>query len=973
MEFRVLGPFEVSQRGKALALGAAQQRALLAILLTQANRVVSTDRLSELLWGDDAPATAEHMLAVYISNLRRILEPGAASYGILIRRSPGYLLEVGPEHLDAFRFENLVATAKHLPPEEKAAELTEALGLWRGPAYADFAFMPFALTEATRLNELRVHALEERIEAELASGGHREVIAELEALVAEFPLRERLSGQLMLALYRSGRQAEASSVYQQTRDRLVDEQGMEPGPELQSLLTRILKQDPGLGPQPELVERRSSNLPIQLTSFVGRQAELEEIGRMVKAFRIVTLVGSGGSGKTRLAVEIGTNLVDRFSGGVWFVDLSALTEGDFVVQAIASSLGIFEQPGLTLISTISEYLRARTVLLILDNCEHLVEAVAQATDGLVTRCPRLHVLATSRERLGVDGEHLHHLRSLSLPAGNSPGELDQSEAVQLFVERARLSMQSFSLTEQNSGTVAELCRRLDGTPLAIELAAARIPALGPSEILVRLGDQLGILASGARNRAPRQRSLRATLDWSYRLLDPDEAALFRRLAAFAGGFYLNAAEAVGSHESVKASEIAGVLARLCDRSLVFPDQRLDGPTRYRLLETVRAFSAGRLKEAGEDRAARGRHAAFYLELVKHAQAGIVGDQAQTWLDLMETEHDNARSALSWAVVEDRDLAIQLAVAWTPYWQLRRHLSEGRRWLAAVLEGQDEIRDWNDEPEAAYRIAEAELAAARIALTQADHQAAQSYAEKGLLIGQSLRDSAITAALLAELGLLAGWSGNPSLARSRLNQAMAFLRDAGADARVPAYGSGIALEAAINIALAQGSVWSRDYEEARRYFLRGLEFAERAGGRPLVSVSLGLGELALIDRDLPRARDYFAAALRIAVKLKDDVGICVSLAHAAALAAVSANPVSALRLQGASLILLERLGSSAVSRSLDRTVNPVLDGLHRKLGEGETQILLEAGRAMSESQAIDFAFTEVLGTVERRSQSREEGA
>ena len=959
MEFRVLGPLEVRHRGQALALGGAQQRALLAILLTQANRVVNTGRLAQLLWAEAPPATAEHMIVVYVSNLRRALEPGGAPYRILVRRDPGYALNVNADQLDASQFENLVESAQRLPPDKKAAELAKALGLWRGPAYADFSAQSFAISEATRLEELRLHALEERIQADLERGRDQDLIGELEALVNEHPLRERLCGQLMLALFRSGRQAEASSVYQGTRTRLVDELGMEPGPELRSLLTRILKQDPGLGLPGESAEQPSAKLPVHLTSFVGRQGELRELDQSVQQFRIVTLTGTGGSGKTRLAIQIGASMLNRFPDGVWFVDLSSLTEGDFILQAIAGSLGRGEQPGRTLLSTVSDYLRSRTALLILDNCEQVLDAAAQTAEALVTRCLSLHILATSREPLRVEGERVHQLAPLELPSANFVHELERAEAVQLFVDRARLSLPSFSITEQNAASMAELCRQLDGLPLAIELAAARSGVLSPDEILARLGDQFGILARETRTRAPRQRSLRATLDWSYRLLEPAEASLFGRLSVFAGGFYLNAVESIGSDERIKSTEIAGLLAPLCDKSLVLPDDSSADKTRYRLLETVRAFSASRLKESGEEREVRRRHAAFYLEQVKGVREGIEGADAQLWLDMMEMEHDNASSALSWAVEENRDMALELAAAWEPFWTLRGYLSEGRRWLSAVLDGQEGQPDWTEIPESAYRLAVAKQAAARTARRLGEDNKAQVYAEEGLQIGQALQDKGITASLLAELGGMAASRADVSLARSLFNQSLAVLHEGGTTTKVPGYGSAAALEAAVNITLAHGAAWLGNHAAARSHYLKALEYVERTGGRTLVSVSLGLGELDLVDRDLPRAREHFAGALEVAYRLRDHLGISASLAYAAGLAAASGKPKSAMRLEGAASKLRETLRDPPAGYSFRRTIKPELDLAYRQLGQRDAEAQLEAGRAMSTNQAVDYAFSDML--------------
>jgi tetratricopeptide (TPR) repeat protein len=430
---------------------------------------------------------------------------------------------------------------------------------------------------------------------------------------------------------------------------------------------------------------------------------------------------------------------------------------------------------------------------------------------------------------------------------------------------------------------------------------------------------------------------------------------------FAGGFYLDAAESIGVDERIKPAEIASLLAQLCDKSLVVPEERSADQTRYRLLETVRAFSAERLVESGEGQAARRSHATFYLELVKGAQAGIEGADAQKWLDLMEIEHDNGRAALRYSVAEDRDLALQLAVRWSPFWMLRLHISEARQWLSAVLEGQDGQRDWSETPESSFRLAEAELAAARFAHRQGDDRTAQAYAEQALQIGRALPDRGITAALLAEIGILAAHRGDVAFARSNFEQSLAVLREAGDSVKVPGYGSAAALQAAIDIGFASALAWEGDYAAAHSHYLKALDYVEREGGRRLVAVSLGLGEFALVDRDLPGARNHLASALEVAVRLRDQVGICVALFYCAGLAAVSAKPGSAMRLQGAASKLREAVvgPGSWIAHSSQRTIVSELDLVYRQLGQREAEIQLGAGRAMTTEQAIDYAVAEVL--------------
>jgi DNA-binding SARP family transcriptional activator len=527
MEFRILGPLEVVADGQILRLGGPKQRALLALLLTQANRAVSIDRLSEGLWGDAPPNGAAATIQVYISQLRKQLEPNRkpnAPYRVLVSQPPGYLLRVGPDQLDLYRFEQFkdaaFAALTAGDAEAAATSFRQAIAVWRGPALADFAAEPWALGEAGRMNEMRLQALEQRIEADLVLGRHAHLTAELETIVAEYPFRERLRGQLMVALYRSGRQAEASDVFHRTREKLVEELGMEPGPDLQKLLKQILNQDPSLEVRPRPLKSQQSqphNLPVQLTSFVGRDAELGTVKRLISESRLVTLTGAGGIGKTRLALEVARQVVDQYRDGAWLVELAPLANPELVPNVVLAALGFGAQPSDTPTESLISALAVREMLCLLDNCEHLLDACARLTDALLRSCPQLRILATSRELLGVSGETTWRVPSMATPDSSrslSLEELQGLETVQLFVQRADAARPGFQLTRESAGAAARICQRLDGIPLAIELAAARMRALHAEQIAERLDNRFQLLTGGSRTALPRQQTLRALIDWS---------------------------------------------------------------------------------------------------------------------------------------------------------------------------------------------------------------------------------------------------------------------------------------------------------------------------------------------------------------------------------------------------------------------------------------------------------------------------
>ncbi|HEX3211029.1 MAG TPA: BTAD domain-containing putative transcriptional regulator, partial [Actinomycetota bacterium] len=621
MEFGILGPLEVRDGSGLVRVPGVKERALLVDLLVHAGRVVSADRLVEDLWGDEPPGKPANALQGRVSALRRALGPGGS--GLVVTSPPGYRLVVEPGWVDAARFEGLVGQATALTatePSRAAVLLQEALALWRGPALAEFADRPWALAVAARLEELRLGALEWLAELRLAGGGHAGLVGELEGLVAAYPTRERLRGLLMVRLYRTGRQADALGVYQEGRAVLAEELGIDPSPELQRLYQRVLVQDPALDAPGEAPAAPPHNLPERLSSFVGRELELGELAKLVELHRLVTVVGAGGAGKTSVAVELARRVAGGYPDGVWLVELAAVGDPGLLVEAVAASIGLDVEPGEpgahrpSPLDRLAEFAGDKALLVVLDNCEHLVGACAELAGRLLRAGPRVRVLATSREVLGVPGEAVWPVPPLAVPAAADDAamvdpegaeELGGYDAVRLFVERAATADPSFTLTPANAGVVAELCRRLDGLPLAIELAAARVRALSPAEIAARLDDRFRLLAGGGRTVDPRQRTLRATIDWSWELLEDADRRLLRRLAVFAGGWTVAAAEQVCGGDGLDPGGVLEGLFRLVDRSLVVAVG--GAPARFRLLESLRAYGAERLAEAGETQVVEARH------------------------------------------------------------------------------------------------------------------------------------------------------------------------------------------------------------------------------------------------------------------------------------------------------------------------------------------------------------------------------
>ncbi|MFD1544214.1 BTAD domain-containing putative transcriptional regulator [Nonomuraea guangzhouensis] len=654
-----------------MAVGGPQVRSLLAMLLLEAGRAVSVGRLVAGLYGEDAHA--EHALQSQVSRLRRGLRDGAAvEFG-----SAGYRLAVDLDAVDAHRFARLAGQGRQAlaggDPAGAAMLLGEALDLWRGPALADVLDAPFAEAAAARLLEERLAATEDRAEAALSLGEHHAVAAELAELVEAHPLRERARALLMRALYAGGRQAEALTVFEEARRFLGDELGVDPSAELAEAHLSILRAEPAATPALRRV-------PAQLTSFVGRAEELRRLATLLAGSRLVTLTGPGGTGKTRLAVEAS----GRMPGEVCFVDLSPLSDGAQVAPAVAAALGLRESgpPEDRLVAALAD----RPVLVILDNCEHVVAGAAGLAHRLLAACPALRVLATSREALGITGEVLFPVGQLAVPdPGATLAEALAGPAVRLFADRAAAVRHGFVVDAATIGAVRRICAALDGLPLAIELAAARLRSFTLDEVDARLADRFRLLSRGERTAAPRHQTLRAVVDWSWGLLDAHEQALARRLTVFAGGATLTDAEQIcGLDGPVGYDDVAGVLAGLVDKSLV---EEHDG--RYRMLETVREYCAERLAETGERAECLRAHAECFTTLAEAADHHLRGPDQLNWLARLGAEHGNLLAALGWAVTADPPLASRLIAALSWFWWLRGLRGEAAPLAARLL---DELGD-----------------------------------------------------------------------------------------------------------------------------------------------------------------------------------------------------------------------------------------------------------------------------------------
>ncbi|MGH2694775.1 MAG: BTAD domain-containing putative transcriptional regulator, partial [Actinomycetota bacterium] len=772
LAFHVLGPLEVTRDDRPIPLGGPLQRRLLALLLLNAGRVVSVDALMDALWGERPPETAVKTIHKYVSELRKVL--GGPSP--IETRGGGYVAAIDPLTLDAGRLEHLVARAEEIGDGKM---LDEALTLWRGDPWQELEDHQAAAAERARLEERRLGALEKLIDLELDLGHHERMLPRLEELVITYPFRERFWARLMLALYRSGRQAEALDAYRRVHAALVDQLGIEPSPEVRELEARILAQDPDLlaaasqsAPRGPSVAA-DAGLPAQLTRFVGRRRELTQVARLLEGARLLTLTGVGGCGKTRLSFELVRTSRASYPDGTWFVALEALEDPQLLPQAVAAALGVHEQHSSPLSDTIIDVLRDARGLVILDNCEHLLEACAATADILLRRCPEMTILATSRERLGVAGETIYNVPPMPVPqtAGLPVESLLQHDSIELFVDRASAALPAFELTDENKDQVARLCMRLDGIPLALELAAGRVASLDLEEIARRLEGRLDLLGDGSRVAPPRQHTLSATIDWSYALLGEGERELFLRLTVFAGGFDIEAVEAICSGNGLEPTEVLALLLELVDKSLVVRSHPERTPARYRMLEPIRSYGREKLGTRGDADKWRERHALYFAALADESELELKGPNQPVWFQRLAVEFDNIRAALEWARKRP-EITLRMMTSLQRLWDARGHPSEALQWIESALKASKHVDD---------RLrAQASVDAAWYALGLGRADRAEELARAGLETFRALEDESGTAQATHALGWVAQHRGAYEQAEKLLSESVARHRELGDD-------------------------------------------------------------------------------------------------------------------------------------------------------------------------------------------------
>jgi len=687
------------------------------------------------------------------------------------------------------------------------------------------------------------------------------------------------------------------------------------------------------------LESFSHNLPAQLSSFVGREEEVRAARRMLAGTRLLTLAGTGGAGKTRLALQVAAEVIEDFPDGVWLVELAPLTDPTLLSQTVAAVLGLAEEGGdRTLVETLTDALRPKSVLLIWDNCEHLVDACAHLAENLLRACPGLRLLATSREALEIAGEDVLPISSLSLPPGPPlpPVEaLARFESVRLFVERATTALPAFRLSDGNAPAIAQVCARLDGIPLALELAAARVRVLAPQQIAARLDDRFRLLAGGSRTALPRQQTLRALIDWSYDLLPPTEKTLLRRLSVFAGGWSLEAVETVCAGQHLNGAEVEGwevldLLARLVAKSLVVAETPDEGQVRYRLLENLRSYAREKLAEAGEAAAVSARHRDWFLSLAEEAEPNLSGPEMGRWLDRLERDMENLRAALGFSRQEGGDSLPRLAGALSRFWYGRSYLSEGLGWLEDALA----------QNTADLVCAKALNGAGMLSWSCGDYDKSRAFHERDLELRRALNDTRGIARALGNLGILASEQGEYTQAGALYAESLALYRGVSDDLSIAHMLNNLA-----NLHAAEG-----DYTAAGPMLRESLALYRQVGNGTGIAAALhNLGDLYTKQGRLDDAEPFFRESLRAQQALGDKQRIASTLTHLAGIAGAQQDHERACLLFAAADGILQASGVPRLP--LDSREQSVLNTTRTALDAERFGALWSRGHAMNPERAI----------------------
>jgi predicted ATPase/DNA-binding SARP family transcriptional activator len=940
-------------------------QALLAYLMLYRDRAHARSVLADLFWPDLEEPRAKANLRHCLYSVRKILAGPELPCGPYLL-TQGKTVCFNPNSaywLDVQEFEEKLATAQQSSGEERATLLSEAAALYTGDLLPGF-YDDWVLIEQQHLRDVYLQALRELIEHHQACRDYKRAIARAQRALGVNAWSEALHQKLIELYALSEDRTAALQQYAECEKILQRELNIAPTTETRALYEKILRGELlalGAGSTPVAAATPPRhNLPRPLSRFIGRKKEIAQLKRWLVGAHVraplLTLTGVGGCGKTRLALQVASELIEEFADGVWLVELAGLQDPELIPQAIANVLGVREtRGGRSALDALSECLQTKHLLLVLDNCEHLIGACAQVAQAILERASQIRILATSRESLGLTGEVTWHVPPLLMPAmtdlplagAELVSALRQYEAVELFAERAASQDPDFSLTEANARAAAQICSGLDGIPLAIELAAARVPVLSMQEIAARVSDSLALLTQGSRTALAHHHTLRATLDWSFSLLDERERILWQRLSVFAGGFTLEAAEGVCAGKarglcpvSVAQTDVLDLLTRLVKKSLVTVAKQGE-QVRYRLLEIVRQYGAERLEQSKEAGAVRRRHAYFFLRMAERAEPELRGPDQLVWLTRLEREHDNLKAVLGWAREKgEAEAGLRMAGALWRFWEVRGYLREGFKWLSEL-----NARAQNSPASLRAKVLNGMGA---LAVRQGDYAAARPLFEQSLAIQRELKDKESMAALLHNLGSIAWSQGDYLVSRSLHEESLAIRRELGDKRGIASSLAGLG-----NVAQAQG-----EYPRARALHTDSLALRRELGDpRGIASTLTNLGIVAQAQGDYLAARSHLDEALRIQRLLGDKQGMAFSLSNLGRAAWAQQDYLTARSLLEQALTLQQELGDQG---GLAHSLNHLGGVAESQRDYAGAHSLYEASlaiyRQLEDKQAIAYVLT-----------------
>ena len=948
LEVRLLGAFDVKSNGKAVAITSRPAQSLFAYLILSAGTPHRREKLAGMLWPDSLEETARDNLRHALWRVRKAL-PSKPAAEYLLADDLSIAFNASAEYwLDSTELEKLSENAS-------ADELIDVLSEYQGELLPGF-YDEWVVLEREHLNSVFEHKVARLLAVLQGENRWLDILDWGERWIKLGQKPEPAYRALMTAHAAKGDMSKVAATYERCVKSLR-EFGMEPSEQTRELYHN-LKTGKDV-PKTESISTKTSpkadstHIPVPLTSFIGREKEIDEIVRLVGKNRLLTLTGSGGVGKTRLAIESSNKLAGKFKDGVWWVDLVGLNDPLLMPQVIAKVVGVREVSSEPIMETLKNALKSKGLLLVLDNCEHLIEAAAKYAEHLLAACPKLKILATSRERLGIFNETAWHVPSLPLPAGNSFSlkELKAFASVGLFVERTKNMSPDFALTNENALLVSQICLRLDGIPLAIELAAARVKVISLEEILLRLDDRFSLLTAGSRTALPHQQTLRATIDWSYGLLTEPERTLFRRLAVFAGGFKLEAVESVCSFGDVKRADVLDLLARLVDKSLaIVHNTSSNGGTRYRLLETIREYAREKLELSGEADITCDRHLEFFMRLAEEAELHHFSSEQLVWFDRVQAEIDNMRAALDWSIADDQSrdsknkawrqetglLAIG-ALVWFWHRSYARENSERLKQMLAIT----------DKPTLGR--ARALYSLGFLYWTVNNFSEARLALEEALTISRKLEDGLTLARSLGYLGAVAVAEGGYASTQSLLEESLSIARQCGPAGRKAA---SWALAFLGDVHFTQG-----DYPGSKKLYEEAVALTKEAHEKNMLGLMIRrLGYVALKQLDYTRATEYFRESLKTNQEVGHSMGICASLTAFANLVLAQGKASQAAQLYGAVENYLNNL-SSPLFYSDEIEYQHGMLNLRKQLVDAALEKAWAKGVGMTIEQAVEFALKE----------------